>query len=625
MASTDKKVTVASVWLVWVLAASPVLAQTVLFQDTFDAGTSASAWTVLDTGDATSDFAYDYSIVGIPSAPNSQGGTTVGLRFSVNNTSGALHAISAYPNGQSFSGEYRLKFDMWMNYNGGAGGGVGSTEHSNVGINHTAAAVHWPNNSASDGFSLAVSGEGGAATDYCAFAGATMFDAASGVYIAGSQNNTHSYYQSLFPTPPFETTGAPGKQWVQVEIGQKDETITWYINGTLIASWEDTTYVSGDIMMGYMDHLYASVASPASDTFVIYDNIRVETYPPPDCNGNGTDDAIDISAGTSLDCNWTGIPDECEDIDDCDFDADGQVNLDDYLALFYCLQGPADLPETCVSTCIDSFDSDGDGDIDLLDYAKFQRVLWTSPIPPRPVGAMTGSEFIAEVSSLSLNARELRVMEEVTSGNIPDFLRGFVEINVSATIGGQLHNATYYVMPDYLCIGSDEDFVRMPMTPLIAQPILDELQGLMPTRKMVDDIYSAAAVKLAPSPINPQTTDITLVSTFYTHHLTIETQRAGQPLGLLIGGIKKDVVITPQLLTHPNRVAIYGWHQLSGVPIQPLYLGHVDFYVDYSHGIRYVKNRMLLDGVEVPVADVLADPDLCVLLSDEGVLTSPSY
>ena len=32
----------------------------------------------------------------------------------------------------------------------------------------------------------------------------------------------------------------------------------------------------------------------------------------PDCNGNGVDDALDILGGNSLDCNDSGVPDECE-------------------------------------------------------------------------------------------------------------------------------------------------------------------------------------------------------------------------------------------------------------------------------------------------------------------------
>jgi hypothetical protein len=609
------------------LPACSVAAQSALFTDDFDAGTSAANWRTFDTGDATANFAYDYSAVGIPPAPRSVGGTTIGLRFSVNNISGATHAISAYPVGQSFSGDYLLKFDLWLNYNGGPGGGTGSTEFSIAGINHTGTQVHWPENPASDGFSFAVTGEGGAWEDYRAYRGPTM---RSGVYIAGSQNHTHSFYQALFPSPTYETQGAPGKHWVEVEISQRDGAIEWRLNGTVISTRIDTAYTEGNLLLGYMD-TFTSIANPAADNFVIYDNVRIETFPPPDCNQNGVDDAIDIADGTSLDCNATGVPDECETCIGGDFDGSGVVDLADYAGLANCLAGPGTPPNPadsdCRPHCLRTFDSDDDNDNDLADTAVFQAAFHTGPIPPRPPDAMTGSAFVAEVADLPLATREQRILQEITSGNLPNFLRTFVPIGVSGFVGGQQRSATYHVMPDYLCVGADDDFLRMPMTPATAQAIADAFECLLTTRKMVDDIYTQAAVKLAPSPINPQTTDITLVTTFYQHNLTIEQQRvaAGGELGELIGGIKKDVVITPLLASNPGRVAIYGWHQLNGQPIQPLYLGHVDGYVDYSHGIRLVRDTMVVDDVEMSVADVLADPNLAGLLSDEGVIPNPRY
>ena len=77
-------------------------------------------------------------------------------------------------------------------------------------------------------------------------------------------------------------------------------------------------------------------------------------------------------------------------------------------------------------------------------------------------------------------------------------------------------------------------------------------------------------------------------------------------------------MITNRLKEKPNKVAIYGWHQLDAKPIQPLYLGHADYYVDYSHGIRLVKETMTVDGKPRKVEDVLRDPEMSKLLSDEG-------
>jgi hypothetical protein len=54
----------------------------------------------------------------------------------VSPSTGAVNTISAYPIiSQGFSGNYRLKFDMWINYNGAAGGGPRSTEWMLAGIN----------------------------------------------------------------------------------------------------------------------------------------------------------------------------------------------------------------------------------------------------------------------------------------------------------------------------------------------------------------------------------------------------------------------------------------------------------------------------------------------------------
>ena len=41
---------------------------------------------------------------------------------------------------------------------------------------------------------------------------------------------------------------------------------------------------------------------------------------------------------------------------------------------------------------------------------------------------------------------------------------------------------TIEVQPDFLAIGSDDDFIRMPMTPQTAQKIADLSGGLLNTR-----------------------------------------------------------------------------------------------------------------------------------------------
>jgi len=237
-------------------------------------------------------------------------------------------------------------------------------------------------------------------------------------------------------------------------------------------------------------------------------------------------------------------------------------------------------------------------------------------IPPRPANAPGGKAFAEQIADLPPQAREAAIFQEITRGNVPPFLRTFRTITVGfASPDGKKHSATYEVMVDYLAVGTDEDLVRTPMMPVTATRIADVFGCSLPTRKIVNDVYANADVKLEPIPMGPPRET---VERFREHHLLIEEQRAREPLGKLVAGIKKDVVISNRLKEKPNKVAIYGWHKRDGKPIQPLYVGHVDWYVDYSHGIRLVKREMTVDGKRVDIADVLKDPNLCAAVSDEG-------
>ncbi len=244
-------------------------------------------------------------------------------------------------------------------------------------------------------------------------------------------------------------------------------------------------------------------------------------------------------------------------------------------------------------------------------------------IPPRPGNALTGSEFIQAVANLPRAEREAAIRRELLAGNIPSFLRALRTIEVTDTAaGGNRHTIRYQVMPDVLAIGSDEDFVRMPMDPYTAQSFADAFGFVLLTPKMSDAIWKAAQVHLDPRPL---TLARESPLTFLQHHRIIEEQLAGQPRGVFVAGHKKDVVITPKLQERANRVAIYGWHYPDGKPIQPLYTGHVDWYVDYSHGIRPALRQMMVDGKAMAFEQILADSVLSTLISDEGVVAVPRY
>ena len=241
-------------------------------------------------------------------------------------------------------------------------------------------------------------------------------------------------------------------------------------------------------------------------------------------------------------------------------------------------------------------------------------------LPARAAAAPTGSAFAEQIESLPREEREATILKEISSGNVPDFLRVLTAVDVAAVDDrGERHTATYFAMPDYLAVGTDDDFFRLPMSPITAQKFAASAGASLITTKISDDLWQAANLKLEPKPL---TKDRDAAATFFQHHQIIEQQRKGQPHSRLIAGIKKDVVLTNRLQEKPGRVAIYGWHYASGRPIQPLYVGHIDWYVDYSHGIRLVAQRLIVDGKETTVSEVLADPVFHVLLSNEGPITA---
>jgi hypothetical protein len=252
----------------------------------------------------------------------------------------------------------------------------------------------------------------------------------------------------------------------------------------------------------------------------------------------------------------------------------------------------------------------------------------TLPLPPRPANAPTGTEILKRIAPLDLNARENEIRAQVAAGNVPDFLRKLSPVTVTNTTDGKTNTATFYVTPDYLAVGSDEDFYLTHISPNTAQRIADSLGCCLPTRKMVNDIYSAATVKLAPMPMTPGPT-MTTVPVFSNHNAIVLAQRDQQlkdhPLGALVAGHQKDLVIAAGLASAPGKVAIYGWHQTNGVPIQPLYLKHAAFWVDYSQCTRLVQQKMTVNGMDKTVEEVLADVELSALLSDEGTISDPRY
>jgi hypothetical protein len=238
-------------------------------------------------------------------------------------------------------------------------------------------------------------------------------------------------------------------------------------------------------------------------------------------------------------------------------------------------------------------------------------------LPPRSKGAVGGQAFAARVAGLSDRSRYEAAATQILSGNTPDFLRWLTPVPLTAE--GVCPRVLIFALPDYLAVGRLGDFVRVPLDWYAAHRVASALDAALPTPRMVDAIYASARTVLTPAPM-PPTAEMRSMDYTLRHQAMIEAERGDRPIAPLTAGHKKDLVITGRLFQMPDRVAIYGWHRPTGVPIQPLSLVHGAGYADYSHGVRLISRWILVDGAPMDLVDALADPQLAPKLTREGLL-----
>jgi hypothetical protein len=241
-------------------------------------------------------------------------------------------------------------------------------------------------------------------------------------------------------------------------------------------------------------------------------------------------------------------------------------------------------------------------------------------IPARSPAAMTGSEFVQQTSSLSERQRDAVIAAALLSGDVPDFLRHLKAVTLRGRdAAGRTVEVTICVTPDYLALGSDNDFLSIPMGLPTAFAVAASFGFVLPTPTMVDAIYEQAEIHFRPQPLPPGP-KMRSNAYYWEHQRRLREQRTKlrAPLGALSAGQKKDLVVTNRLWRRAGRVAIYGWHRGPGAPIQPLSTVHGERYADYSHGVRLVSAVVYVNGQPRSILDVLQDPWLAGFLSDEG-------
>ena len=309
--------------------------QATVFADNFDVNTATNWMLNKSSSDTAVTFNFDYSTLGIPSAPNSTNGTTRGLQMKANLANGAVAALSLSPTNKNFPGDYRLHFDGWINVNGPfPNGGIGSTEFLTAGLGTSGTRTEWNGSgSTADGFYFAADGDGGinpantGVNDYCAFSGITVQAGSSGVYLAGTDSTARGadnvYYQAAFPSartaPAFQQSNYPqqinaldsgtfGLAWHDVIVSRRGGTVDWVIDGIRMATISNATFTASNVFVGFWDP-FASLSSNNVINFGLVDNMRVEMPAvAPVITTNPLAQTVKLGTNVTFAASATGLP-----------------------------------------------------------------------------------------------------------------------------------------------------------------------------------------------------------------------------------------------------------------------------------------------------------------------------
>lgn len=237
---------------------------------------------------------------------------------------------------------------------------------------------------------------------------------------------------------------------------------------------------------------------------------------------------------------------------------------------------------------------------------------------------ITGADVAQALLPLTGEEREKKLFSlAIDKRNYPDFFWQFQPVTVQAQIGNNVRTLVVRVAPDWLCLGTVNDYLRTPQWPAYAAKLAEAFDCVLPTTVLSNAIWDQSIVK-GPLQVVPEALPVPSAR-METTAAWISSQKLTQQVlgpdyvhypGPLAAGFKKDLVLGPHL--DGQRVAIYGARWPNGVIVQPYSTIHAASYSDYSHGTRLIDANALLDGRTVRLPDLAVDPQLWPLVSNAG-------
>ncbi len=265
------------------LVAGGANAQTLILQEDFSSPT-LTGLTITQTSATETELenGFDYSTVGIPSAPNGTG--THGLRTACNLTAGFNHAINVYIDTPIDVDRFLLQVDIWINF-----AASGSTEHAGAGVFASGTKVNYLHNynslpSDTDGLMFGFNSDSDEAlSDLYLVRGGASGPTDVGVW----SNPADSTPLGQFSDDPYyasvANSGIFGAQWVTLSITYEDSVVTVRLGDLDVALYSDAAFRTASdrrVFVGHSDP-FGGLADPVADSFCIFDNLKVYELPTP--------------------------------------------------------------------------------------------------------------------------------------------------------------------------------------------------------------------------------------------------------------------------------------------------------------------------------------------------------
>jgi len=269
----------------WVSTNESSTTAAVLYSNSLDNGSDVTILADTDTASAFvdySNFTVGAQSFNIAEAPNSVGGAaTRGMLLRANISAGAGAAINVLLGStpQSFSGDYRLTYDVWMNSTLGQAPQTGTTEQTlwGIGVNNTGAleAATGRGNGAVGTYGWLTSENGSGSEDSAINANDVELADIGDTDSAAAAALFNAAFTNVFGTPNAAAVG----QWVSVAIESNAGNVSVRYNGVEFFN-EASAATTGFAMFGYEDR-FSSVANPGDFSWGLYDNVVVTAVPEP--------------------------------------------------------------------------------------------------------------------------------------------------------------------------------------------------------------------------------------------------------------------------------------------------------------------------------------------------------